>query len=80
MQLDMRSLLLGFLAGLVVMLAVVFYLIHLLVGSSDESHDHSFERSENLEALFEGEQRSPSNAGYLRNYVEDDKTQAVSAG
>jgi hypothetical protein len=79
-QLDMRSLLLGFLAGLVVIVAVVFYLIHLFVGSSDEGHDDSFERLECLEALLESEQRSPSNAGYPQNYVEDDKAQAVTAG
>jgi hypothetical protein len=79
-QLDMRSLLLGFLAGLVVVVAVVFYLIHLLVGSSDEGHDDSFERLECLEALLKTEQRSPPNGGYPQNYVEDDKTQAVSAG
>jgi hypothetical protein len=55
-------------------------LIHLFVASSDEGHDDSFERLECLEALLESEQRSPSNAGYPQNYVEDDKAQAVTAG
>jgi hypothetical protein len=50
------------------------------VGSSDEGHDDSFERLECLEALLKTEQRSPPNGGYPQNYVEDDKTQAVSAG
>jgi hypothetical protein len=58
--LDIRSFLLGFFAGLVVILSVVFYLAHLLGGSSAESDDQGFERLEGLEGLSKSGQLSPS--------------------
>ena len=60
MQLDIRSLLLGFMAGSAVILSLAFYLVHLAEGWSIESDDAGFERSENLEGLMRTGQLSGS--------------------
>jgi hypothetical protein len=59
-ELDIRSLLLGFMAGSAVMLSVVFYLVQLAERWSTESDDAGFERSENLEGLLTAGQLSGS--------------------
>jgi hypothetical protein len=59
-QLDIRSLLLGFMAGSAVILSVAFYLVHLAERWSTESDDAGFERSENLEGLLPAGQLSGS--------------------
>jgi hypothetical protein len=59
-QLDIRSLLLGFMAGSAVILSVAFYLVHLAERWSTQSDDAGFERSENLEGLFSAGQLSGS--------------------
>lgn len=58
MQLDIRSLLLGFMAGSAVILSVAFYLVHLAERWSSESDDAGFERSESLEGLLSAGQLS----------------------
>lgn len=60
MQLDIRSLLLGFMAGSAVILSLAFYLVHLAERWSTESDDAGFERSENLEGLLRAGQLSGS--------------------
>jgi hypothetical protein len=59
-QLDIRSLLLGFMAGSAVILSVAFYLVHLAERWSTQSDDAGFERSENLEGLLSAGQLSRS--------------------
>jgi len=59
-QLDIRSLLLGFMAGSAVIWSVAVYLAHLAERRSTESDDAGFERSENLEGLLSAGQLSGS--------------------
>lgn len=60
MQLDTRSLLLGFIAGSAIILSLAFYLVHLAERWSIDSDDDGFERAENLEGLFSAGQLSGS--------------------